>query len=423
MPSPYISQGSEKIIKRVLATKALIGAFVLYDMLNGMKAEHKGVRTWIEIDTKAIRANYQTFRKIIPKNVRMIGVVKSNAYGHSIVPYSRELEKLGIDMLAVDSLVEALAIRKSGIKTPVLVLGYTLPEIFAKAFRKNIHLTISSIDGLKTFLKTTNKISRPRRVLDDTKSGNSSADSKIPIHLKVDTGMHRQGFLLKEIEKVLEIIKNNKLNVVGLYTHFASAKDPDERLFTNGQIAEFEIWRSVIRLAGFKPVVHASATGGSLYFNEAHYDMVRIGAGLYGFWPDDKNFSTKSVLSWKTIISEIKDIPIGACVGYDFTHKVKKATRIAICPIGYWHGYPRGLSNNSEVLVRGKRAKVLGRISMDMIVIDVTNIQRVKIGDEVVLIGRSGKEEILASELAERSGTSAYEILTRLNPLMKRIYK
>ncbi|MGB2580182.1 MAG: alanine racemase [Minisyncoccia bacterium] len=369
-----------------------------------MKAEHDGLRTWVEIDTKAIRANYRTFRKIIPKKVRMLGVVKSNAYGHSIVEYSRELEKLGIDMLAVDSLVEALVIRKSGIKTPVLVLGYTLPELFAKALRKNIHLTISSIEGLKTFLKNPNA-------------------NIIPIHLKVDTGMHRQGFLLHEIEKALEIIKSNKLNVAGLYTHFASAKDLNERLFTKGQIAEFEIWRSALRLAGFTPMVHASATGGSLYFNEAHYDMVRIGAGLYGFWPDGKIFSTKPVLSWKTIISEIKEIPAGACVGYDFTHKAKKATRIAVCPIGYWHGYPRTLSNNSEVLVRGIRAKVLGRVSMDMIVIDITNIPHVKIGDEAVLIGRSGKEEISANEIAERAGTSAYEILTRLNPLMKRIYK
>ncbi len=372
-------------------------------MLNGMKVEHNGLRTWIEIDTKAIHANYQTFRKILPKKVRILGVVKSNAYGHSIVEYSRELEKLGIDMLAVDSLVEALVIRKSGIKTPVLVLGYTLPEMFAKALRKNIHLTISSIEGLKFFLKT-------------------PFANVIPIHLKVDTGMHRQGFLLPEIKKVLKMITEEKINVAGLYTHFASAKDPNERLFTKGQIAEFEIWRSAILLAGFTPIVHASATGGSLYFNEAHYDMVRIGAGLYGFWPDDKNFSAKPVLSWKTIISEIKEIPAGSCVGYDLTHKVKKDTRIAVCPVGYWHGYPRALSNNADVLVQGKRAKVLGRISMDMIVIDVTSIPRVKIGCEVVLIGSTGKEEISANEIAERAGTSAYEILTRLNPLMKRIY-
>ena len=373
-------------------------------MLNGMKAEHKGLRTWIEIDTKAVRANYRTFRKIIPKKVSMLGVVKSNAYGHSIVEYSRELEKLGIDMLAVDSLVEALVIRNSGIKTPVLVLGYTLPEMFTKALRKNIHLTISSIDGLKTFLKT-------------------PLANIIPIHLKVDTGMHRQGFLLSELKKVLKIIAAEKINVAGLYTHFASAKDPNERVFTKGQIAEFETWRSALCLAGFTPMAHASATGGSLYFNEAHYDMVRIGAGLYGFWPYGKNFFTKPVLSWKTIVSEIKGIPDGACVGYDFTYKAKKATRIAVCPIGYWHGYPRVLSNNSEVLVRGKRAKVLGRVSMDMIVIYITNIPHVKIGDEVVLIGQSGKEEISANEIAERADTSAYEILTCLNPLMKRIYK
>ncbi|MBI5798702.1 MAG: alanine racemase [Candidatus Yonathbacteria bacterium] len=375
------------------------------------KTEHVGLRTWIEVDTRAIKANYQTFRKLIPKNVRMAGVVKSNAYGHNLTEFALELEKLGIDMLAVDSITEALSLRKSGIKAPILVLGYTLPEMFAKAVGKNVHLTISSIDGLRTFLKT-NKA------------------KKIPVHIKVDTGMHRQGFLLSEVEKVLSMLSTAKVDIAGLYTHFAEAKSPQDRAFTSGQLVEFEAWRVAVASAGFSPVVHAGATGGSLAFPGAHFDMARIGIGMYGAWPSEelkhafiKKFILKPVLSWKTIISEVKDVKKGEAVGYDLTHQFAQPSRIAVCPIGYWHGYPRLLSNNAEVLVRGVRAKVLGRVSMDMTVIDVTNILGVKIGDEVVLIGCSGKEEVTAHELALHSNSTAYEILTRLNPLMKRVYR
>lgn len=376
-----------------------------------MKVEHTDLRTWVEIDTKAIRANYRAFRKIIPKQVRMLGVVKSNAYGHNITEFARELEKLGIDMLAVDSLVEALALRKVKIKTPILVLGYTLPGMYAKAAGKNIHLTISGMEGLRVFLR-------------------SSHAKKIPIHLKVDTGMHRQGFFENEIPQVLKLLSGAKIRVAGLYTHFATAKDRNDRTLTKMQIAGFERWRFAFVNAGYSVITHAGATGGALGFPEAHFDMVRVGAGLYGFWAGHelarafgKEFLCKPVLAWKTIVSEIKEIPFGVGIGYDHTHRVQRTSRIAVCPMGYWHGYPRALSNVAEVLVHGKRAQVLGRVSMDMIVIDVTDIPRVKAGDEVVLIGKSRKEEILANELALRSGTTAYEILTRLNPLMKRIYK
>ncbi len=375
------------------------------------KNEHTGLRTWIEIDTKAIKANYHFFRKLVPKNVDICGVVKSNAYGHNFIEFAFELEKLGINMLAVDSLIEGLALRKSGIKTPILVLGYTLPEMFSKAVGKNIHLTISSIDGLQTFLKKPNA-------------------KKIPIHIKVDTGMHRQGFLPKEQEEVLKILGLTKgIKVEGLYTHFAAAKDPSQTVFTNMQTAEFVRWRVALRNAGRSPVAHASATGGAIVFPNANFDMVRVGIGLYGVAPSEEisrrltlETKLKPTLSWKTIISETKEIPAGSGVGYDLTYHVQRPTRIAVCPVGYWHGYPRALSNTAEVLVNGKRAPVLGRVSMDMIVIDVTDIPKAKTGDEVVLIGTSGKEKITATELARLAGTSAYEILTRLNPLMKRIY-
>lgn len=376
------------------------------------KSEHYGLRTWVEIDTKAIRANYRAFRKYVPRNVRIMGVVKSNAYGHNLTEFALELEKLGVDMLAVDSIVEALSLRKAGVKKPVLVLGYTLPEMFAKAVGKNIHLTISSLSGLGAFLK-------------------SGVSSKIPIHIKIDTGMHRQGFLENEREKLFELLgKNPKLAIAGIYTHFAESKDPSSRAFTELQIDRFSEWRDMFLTLEYSPVSHAGATGGTLVYPGAHFDMVRIGMSLYGVPAGEKLVDfhkklvpLKPVLSWKTIIAEVKDVEKDSGVGYDRTHVASRKTRIAVCPVGYWHGYSRALSNNAEVLIQGKRASVLGRISMDMIVVDVSQVPRVKVGDEVVLIGRAKGQEIRATDLATRVGTTAYEILTRLNPLMKRIYR
>lgn len=371
------------------------------------------VRTWVNIDTRAIRANYRTLRRAIPRSVKMMGVVKSNAYGHNITEFALELEKYGIDALAVDSIVEALALRRAGVKSQILVLGYTLPQMVKSAMGKNIHLTISSLPSLRDFLKV-------------------SDTARVPIHIKVDTGMHRQGFMQSEQDEVMDLLLRNKrkIKIAGLYTHFAEAKDPQNKTFTDRQIAQFSMWRKHFTKAGFHLVAHAGATGGSLSFPSGHFDMVRVGAGMYGIWPSpetkkafDKKFPLKPVLSWKTIISEIKQIAAGERVGYDLTYTAKKKMRIAVCPIGYWHGYPRALSNNAFTLVRGVRAPVIGRVSMDMIVIDVSSVPRVKEGDEVVLIGRSGKEEIFAEDLAKRAGTTAYELLTRLNPLMKRLYK
>lgn len=377
------------------------------------KSERQGLRTWVEISKKAIHANYRAFRSLVPKNVKILSVVKSNAYGHDIFQFAQELELCGVDMLAVDSLVEALALRKNKIKTPILVLGYTLPEMYEKAVKKNIHITISSMSGLKNFLKTPYAY-------------------KIPIHIKVDTGMHRQGFMFSEKASVLKLLKahHEKIIFAGLYTHFASAKDPNDIEFTKKQISEFTSWVDDVHKNNFAPIVHAGATGGVLAFNESHFDMVRVGIGMYGVYPSDaiethlkEKLKLQPILTWKTIISEIKEVSEGEGVGYDLTHELSKKTKVAVCPVGYWHGYIRLLSNNGHVLVNGGVAPVLGRVSMDMITIDVSDIKNVKAGDEVVLIGTSEGREITAGELAQRASTTAYEVLTRLNPLMRRFYR
>jgi len=375
------------------------------------KADKLGLRTWIEIDKKAIVHNYLVFRSLISKQTKLLGVVKSNAYGHNLVEFAKELEKLGVDYLAVDSVVEGMALRKAQIKIPILVLGYTLPVMIEKAVLNNLDISISNFDYFKEIKKLNLKKS-------------------VNVHIKVDTGMHRHGFQEGDIKNVLAEIKNRKIKVVGLYTHFASAKNPAFPKDTKKQIEIFDKWVRAFTKAGIRPICHAGATSGTILFPEAHFDMVRVGIGLYGIWPSSETkkiaiskFKLQPVLSWKTIIGEINNIKAGERVGYDFTKKLKIDSKVAILPIGYWHGYPRALSNIGYVLVNGMRAKILGRICMDIIMIDVTGIKGVKVGDEVVIIGHDKKEEISVDDIATQLNASSYELITRINPLIKKIYK
>lgn len=381
------------------------GISIWYDI----EMKERRLRTWIEIDKKAIEKNYHLYRKVIGKKVAMAAVIKSNAYGHNLYLYAKELERLGIDMLAVDSLIEGISLRKVGITAPMLVLGYTLPSLFKKAGEHGIAISISSEESLRALSRY---CGRP-----------------LTIHIKVDTGMHRQGFLGVQSSHVLRLLAQlpKSVRVEGLFTHFAEAKKPKDGARTRKQIAEFQKWKDTFRKAGLKTLTHASATGGTLVYPEAHEDMVRIGIGMYGIWPSDEvrsyrtDLTLSPVLSWKAIVSEVKNIAKGESVGYDFTESVKRPSRIAVIPIGYWHGFPRLLSGKAHVLVLGRRAKVLGRVSMDMIVVDITGIRGVKVGSIVTLIGKDGKEQVSAEEMATLAQTTAYEILTRLNPRMEHI--
>ncbi len=379
----------------------------------GTTTKTRDVRTWIEVDHGAIKKNYETFRSIIPGTCKLMSVVKSNAYGHGLVDFSREIVALGADWFGVDSVIEALTLRKEGIKIPILVLGYTLPSKFEEAIVYDISLTISSQNSLDILEK-------------------SSLGKRLKVHIKVDTGMHRQGFLEHEIDQVIEWLKEHKdkVELEGLYTHFAAAKDPAFLKDTKDQLAIFGRWTTAFHTAGLQPLVHAAATGGALLFPEAHFDMVRIGIGLHGLWPaqeirraKEQEFELVPTLTWKTLIGEIKSIPKGDRVGYNFTETLMQDSTIAICPIGYWHGYPTALSSIAEVLIRGKRARILGRVSMDMIVVDVSAIPDVEVEDEVVLIGQDGEDRVSTEELASLAHMVNYEFVTRINPLIKKIYR
>lgn len=374
----------------------------------------KDVRTWIEIDQKALRHNVKQFLKLIPAHTRLMAVVKSNAYGHGLVQVASVLERMFRRTpvrlwFGVDSVVEALRLRKEGVGGRIFVLGYTLPFRIKDAAREHITLTVSNFDFLKAIAKAKK---RPR------------------FHIKIDTGMHRQGFMPSDVPRLISFLKRHDMAPEGIFTHLAQAKDSRRPAYTRTQMKHFRKAIGLFEHAGLHNVItHAAASGGILLFPDTRCDMVRIGMGLYGYWPSEESkrerkrlcISLRPGMSWKTIVAEVKKIPRGARVGYDGTERVKRRTTIAVLPIGYWHGYNRRLSGRGEVLIRGKRARVLGRVSMDMMVVDVTKIRGTRVGDMAVLLGNQGKASIWAEELAEKSGTSHYEFLTRINPLIRKI--
>ena len=375
-------------------------------------AARQGLRTWIEVDRDALAHNLRLFRRLLGASCRIMAVCKSNAYGHGLYDLAPVLEGLGVDWFGVDSIVEAVTLREKGIRRPLLVLGYTLPSRFEEAVKHGISLTVSSLDSLRALRSL-----RSRRPLG--------------IHLKLDTGMHRQGLLRNQWPGALELLRSAAARVEfeGLYTHFASAKDPAHRNYTNAQISEFEEASAFFRAAGKSALRHAGATAGALNYPQARYDLVRLGIGLMGLWPSsetqsawEKALPLQPALSWRTILSETKELPKGAGIGYDLTERLRRASKIGISPIGYWHGLPRCLSRVGAAIVRGCRAKVLGVISMDMVVFDLTDIPEARVGDVVTIIGRDKGDEVTASELARKAGMSHYELLTRLNPLIQKFY-
>lgn len=385
------------------------GVWVIY---GGMlkQSDRAGLRTWIELDRKALAGNLRLFRGVLPRGCGIMAVCKSNAYGHGLYNLAPLLEELGVDWFGVDSIVEAVTLREKGIRRPLLVLGYTLPSRFADAVRHGVSLTMSSLANLRA-------LARP------------GGRRRIGIHLKLDTGMHRQGLMRPEWPAALGLLKRQaaRVELEGLYTHFAESKDPARRESTRKQIREFDTAAAFFRAGGLAPLLHAGATAGAVNYPEARYDLVRIGIGLMGLWPSDetrlaweKGLPLRPVLSWRSLISETKRLRKGDAVGYDYTERLGRASTVGICPVGYWHGFPRSLSRIGEVLVRGRRAKVLGAVSMDMIVADLTGIPGARPGDVVTLIGRDGAGEVSAYEVAQKAGISHYELLTRLNPLIQK---
>ena len=364
--------------------------------------------TWAEVDLAAIEYNYRQVRRLIGKDVRVMVVVKANAYGHGTVEISTVLEKLGVDYLGVATTDEAVRLRDHGIATPVLVLGSVLPSEVAVAKEKDITLTLCSDELLEAIKK-------------------ECADgAKIKVHVKIDTGMGRIGIWHEEaLEFIKKVSTEKSITLEGIYTHFSAAGRDD--FFTNYQIEAFEKLLSQIEKNWIKiPIRHAANSIATVDFKRSHLNMVRPGLIVYGMYPKHtfpRLIKLRPAMSLKTRIVYIKETPPGRSISYGRTHVTQKKTIIATLPIGYADGYGRNLSNRAEVLVRGHRARIVGKVTMDQAMIDVGHIKGAKLGDEVVLIGKQGREEIRTEKLARLAGTIAYEVVCSISNRVPRIYK
>jgi len=371
---------------------------------------------WVELDKTAPDHNLQEIKKLSKKGTLFCAVVKSNAYGHG----AKEITSLlpSADWFAVNSLEEGIELRDFGIKKPILLLGYVSLSQLKEALDADLRLTVynhETLDRIAELIRNT-KIKNPPK-----------------IHLKIETGTGRQGILPEEIPDFINHINRIKgLLFEGVSTHYANIEDTINSEYAKMQLKVFKNSLEKIMKSGAKPkLVHSACTAASILFPETHFSMLRAGIGVYGLWPSRETYLSallsgrylpdlRPVLSWKTKIVQIKTIPEGHYIGYGCTYRTTRKTRLAVLPVGYADGYDRALGNTAHVLVKGKRAPVIGRVCMNLTMIDVTDIPNAKLEDEVVLLGKDGEEVISAEQMANWAGTINYEIVTRISPFLSR---
>ncbi|HEX4824598.1 MAG TPA: alanine racemase [Candidatus Polarisedimenticolaceae bacterium] len=372
---------------------------------------------WVEVDAAALTNNVAEFRRRLGTGPKFGAVVKSNAYGHGMREVAGIVESAGADWLCVNNIDEGVALRATGTKLPILIMGYV--EL------ASLHAVVENqLDPIVYNDET----------LDKLEALAAAARKKIGVHVKVETGTHRQGVLERDVPAfVKRIQKSNALTLAGVSTHFANIEDTTDHGFAEQQIAAYTRILESISVIGAWPLLrHSACSAAVLLFNRTHLDLARVGISLYGLWPSKETYVSclergkasldlKPVLTWKTRIAQVKDVPEGGYVGYGLTWRATRPTRIAVLPVGYYEGFNRELSGLAHVLVRGKRAPIRGRICMNMCMVDVTDIPSASLEDEVVLLGKQGDEKLTAEQLAAWCGTISYEIVSRIHPSLPRV--
>jgi len=370
--------------------------------------EHSPHRAWIEIDHAALRHNLQELRATAGEDREVIAVVKANAYGHGAQEVSETLISAGVQRLAVATVSEALRLRGAGIEVPILVLwGLGAPEA---------ELAVDA---------ELEPIITDERELDPLVRAAAAAGGRIGVHLKVDTGLRRQGAAPSDaVALAVAIVRRRELRLVGTFSHLAVPGEDDA--FTDVQLLRFAQVLDAIRSAGVDPgLVHVSATGGVLAGAGAFADAVRLGLGLYGMapaWAAEREVGLRPVLSLKALPLRIFDLPTGEPIGYGLRFRASHPTRVATLGIGYGDGWPRAHLNNGSALVHGQRAPMVGAISMDGLTVDVGAVDDVTYGDEFVLIGSQSGARIAADEVAAERRTINYEVTTALRERLPRFH-
>ncbi len=366
-----------------------------------------GATTWLEIDQSAIRCNLRLLRGLTGPQTRLMAVVKADAYGHGACATARSVLAAGAQALGVASLGEALELREAGIDAPMLLLSYVPPQAVPSAIEHRLTLTL--FDAAQA--RACNQAAR-------------ATGRRLQAQVKLDSGMGRMGALVGDAPAFQDQLADLPwLQLEGCYTHFAQAdEDPD---WTREQLRRFLTAVTAMRRRGAQfTTLHSANSAATLTLPASHLDLVRPGIALYGLSPSDTvplPVGFRPALTWKTQVVQLKDLPAGHSVGYGRTWTAASATRMAVLPVGYEHGYRRAPHQSASVLLRGQVAPVIGRISMEKTAIDVSSVPLARVGDEVVLLGPQGEACISAEMLAARFGSSNYEVVTGLSARMPRL--
>lgn len=364
--------------------------------------------TYAEIDLSAIRDNIRAIRARVGSKVKIMPAVKANGYGHGAVEVSRAVLEAGADALCVATPEEAIELREAGFEAPILILGCSTVDAVEEIARGNISSNVCDLDYA--------------RALSDAAIRQGKRAS---VHLKVDTGMGRIGVRPEDATDIMLALQALPgLAIDGVFTHFPSADEAD-RTYTTAQIGLFRKTVDGLKRKGLSvAIAHASNSGGVLAYPEADFDAVRPGIMIYGSYPSlevVRSIRIREAMTLRTRIAFLKEADAGTGISYGRTHILKSRAKVATLPIGYGDGYSRRLSNNGEAAVRGVRVPVIGRVCMDQICIDVTEVPEVALGDEVILYG-GGYDYLSANEIGRRAGTISYEIYCALSPRVPRVY-
>ncbi len=368
-------------------------------------------RTWAEIDLDALANNYYKLKERVGEHTKFLGVVKADAYGHGSVQISRKLESLGADYLAVSSMDEAMELRENGIIMPILVLGHTPKDQVANLIRLNITQTITC----------------KAKALEYNEEAVKTGE-RLRVHIKIDTGMSRLGYLCKDegfengVDGIVEACRLSGLNVEGVFTHFAMS-DSDELQCIEYTKQQFALFCNVIRESEAKwgstfAIKHCANTGAVANYPETYLDMVRPGLLLYGYGEYAKELGLIPVMTLKSTVSTIKTYPEGTSISYGGTYITEKRTRVGVLPIGYADGYYRALSNKWSVETADGNVRQIGRICMDMCMIDLTDCYKVDVGSEVEIFGKNNS----INDMAELAGTIPYELTCAISKRVPRKY-
>jgi len=373
---------------------------------------------WVEINKENLSKNIRELRARIKAQTILCPCVKANAYGHGLTETGKIFLSARADWLSVNSIYEAISLRESGITAPIYILGYvSLNEIPVLCHMREVRIVVYNYE-------TIDKIS-------ETIIKDKSATAP-QLHIKVETGNNRQGVLISDLLKFANHIKSKNLEIEGIATHFANIEDTTDHSYAQLQFDRFKSAINLLEKNGFQILYkHCANSAATILFEDVKLNFVRPGIASYGMWPSnetklsafrtDKNINLSSALTWKSKIAQIKIINIGESIGYGCAYKTSHESKIAIIPVGYYDGYDRGI-NNAYVLINGKRAPLRGRVCMNIVMVEVTDIPEAKLEDEVVLIGMQGDEEISAEVFASWASTINYEVTTRINDRIPRFY-